>query len=447
MREIKKFILENEKPQWTVPCLVDETGSYKLIQDVRWDDLTCASPDVTVTANNGTVTDNVSFTCQTDCLEGLTFSWIEPNGDHRSSSYQYSENYTHVSKASCKGSNITRLETKRMCYSVLDIPPGNGTEAIAACMDKCQGEHQIDDGQSDAGSENDTSGGHYENDDQVSDKGDARDGHYENDDQISDAGDARDGHYENDDQISDAGGGMGGHYENDDQISDEGDARDGHYENDDQFSDAGGARDGHYENDDQISDAGDARDGHYENDDQFSDTRGARGGNDDQLSSKLEPAASTAQMHGHYDNDKNMKSLVTAQMPRHYDNHKDINALSTAQMHGHYDNDKNMKALVKRDSDAATRRDEDCDSDPEYMTLLNTMTEQEHGAGERNLQCEGDPTDRDPVSRSVSDADMSDHGYMTFPGTDDADDQHRDTEHCNGKEPDQDTISLNEDAS
>ncbi|CAH1243862.1 Hypp7152 [Branchiostoma lanceolatum] len=446
---------------WTVTCMVGENGSYELIQDVHWDDLMCASPDVTVIADNGTVTGNVSFTCQTDCLEGLTFSWIAPNGDRRSSSYQYSKNYTHVSTLSCKGSNITRLETKRMCYSVLNIAPtGNGTEgmytckvkaahthnacasavyqgvtandmdqpdttttkpserstskynplrpttvrdemvpvddnaikkettnrglsttalifaglassfgcctivaAIAACTDKFQGVLQINDGQIDAavdgGSENNVMGRHYENNDQFSDAGGASGGQYENDDQFSDTEAAR-----------------GGRHENDDQFSDTEAARGGHYENDDQFSETEAARGGHYENDDQFSDTEAARGGQYENDDQFSDTGGlgARGGNDglSELSTDCETAASIAQMPGHYDNDKDIQALVTSQMFGHYDNEKDIEALVTAQVPGHYDDDKDIKAFVKRDLDAATTKDEDSDSDPEYMTFPNS---------------------------------------------------------------------------
>eukprot|EP00058_Branchiostoma_floridae_P020258 XP_002605748.1 hypothetical protein BRAFLDRAFT_78015 [Branchiostoma floridae] len=136
LREIKTWILENEKTLWTIPCMDGETGTFKLIEDVPWDDLMCASPDVSIIADNRTVTGNVSLTCQTDCQDGFKrkFSWISSNGNQRSSSYEFSKNYTHVSKLSCKWSNITRMEKKRMCYSVLNIlPMGSGTEGTYTC--------------------------------------------------------------------------------------------------------------------------------------------------------------------------------------------------------------------------------------------------------------------------------------------------------------------------
>eukprot|EP00058_Branchiostoma_floridae_P018808 XP_002604297.1 hypothetical protein BRAFLDRAFT_88586 [Branchiostoma floridae] len=320
-------------------------------------------------------------------------------------------------------------------------------------------------------------GGQYENDDQFSDAGD-RGGHYENDDQFSNAGD-RGGHYENDDQFSNAGGARGGQYENDDQFSDAGD-RGGHYENDDQFSNAGD-RGGHYENDDQFSDGGGDRGGQYENDDLFSEigthhheNKGKflnagteeRQENDDQLSAstmgkssqgtvpvrtpqttckstihvsrghkrehlvkaralsshpkaKLTPSMVAfhikAQSCGHYDNETNVTSNEAQKTSANGE------SAATQQLPGHYDNDKNTEDYTARVSNATG--DEE-DSDPEYMTFPEARTEA--GAREVDLQPERETKDKDTLSRSVSDSNMSDHSYMTFPGTDSAEDDNSD---------------------
>eukprot|EP00058_Branchiostoma_floridae_P006599 XP_002592087.1 hypothetical protein BRAFLDRAFT_104744 [Branchiostoma floridae] len=560
VREIKKFILENNKKfLWKIPCVDHKTGTSRLIEDVRWDDLTCASPDVSIITDNGTVTGNVSFTCQTDCQEGLKFSWIPPNGDHRSSSYEFSKNYTHVSKLLCKGSNASRLETKRMCYSVLNIlPMGNGTYTCKVTADHTQNGTasavyqdvtarqdnmaQSDDittkpnerstrqynpqdptavqdnmvpvddiaikkdtpnlpptrllstteliiaglGQmvpreshyqngnqfsntvghtGDAHYENDNQfsdrvaaidghyendnqfsdgtgaiDGNYENDNQFSDAGAARDGHYGNENQFSDGGGARDGHNENDNQFSDGTGAIDGHYENENQFSDVGATRDGHYENDEQFSDPGGARDGHNENDNQFSDEEGARDGHYENENQFSDGEGARDGhyeNDNQFSD------GGGARDGHYGNDnqflnegardgqyENDDQFLNAGGARdgHFENDNQFSDSGGAGEH--YDNEKKTKDFSASVSDD-TGED---DTDPKYMTFPKASTENETGAGD--LQSEGENTDKDFVSGSVSDANMPDHDYVTFPVTEDAEDQDIQTEHCNEKEPD-----------
>ncbi|KAI8487765.1 hypothetical protein Bbelb_345030 [Branchiostoma belcheri] len=488
MREIKEWMVEANKELWTVPCMVGGTGNYKLVQYAHWDNLTCPSPDVSVTTDNGAVTGNVSFTCQTSCKKGLNFSWIAPNGDHRPSSYEYSRNYTNVSKLSCKGSNITTLETKIMCYSVLNIPlVDNGTftckvtadhtdnakasvayqgvtttqgnkaqpetttvkpnerstgkhdpqsvtwagrprieiiftvlagcgcsliiAAIAACVRTFRGARQTDDRNAGNGASNAQCLGtigptesHYENDDQCLDTGLAAEGHT---DQFSGNGADAERDYENDDQFTDTEGARGGHYENDDQFLDTGEARGGHYENDDQFTDAIGARGGHYENDDQFTDARGASAGHYENDDQFTDTERARG--------------------GHCENGERFSH--------------ECGAASTAQQPGHYANDKKVKALDTRASEGG----ENSDSDHEYITFPTANTEDPR-AGERNEQRERDSTDKEPISRTSSGATSSEHEYITLPGTENAEDQLRDTlEHCNDKESDPGIASSDED--
>ncbi|CAH1245326.1 SLIT3 [Branchiostoma lanceolatum] len=134
LREMKEWMYINKHLQWTIACVDPVTGLYKRIRWLSMNDLKCAY-DVTLSGHSGA--GNVSFTCQTDCHEGLdlTFSWIAPNGDRCSSSHEYSRTYTDVRESSCKGSVVTRHETRRTCYSVLDIPAlGYGMDGTYTCL-------------------------------------------------------------------------------------------------------------------------------------------------------------------------------------------------------------------------------------------------------------------------------------------------------------------------
>eukprot|EP00058_Branchiostoma_floridae_P009405 XP_002594893.1 hypothetical protein BRAFLDRAFT_86062 [Branchiostoma floridae] len=74
------------------------------------------------------------------------------------------------------------------------------------------------------------------------------------------------------------------------------------------------------------------------------------------------------------------------------------------------------------------------------MTFPEASKEQEADAKEGNIQCERETKDKNTVTRSARDSDMSDHGYMTFHGTENAEDQDKDTEHRN-ETKDKDTPS------
>eukprot|EP00058_Branchiostoma_floridae_P013089 XP_002598577.1 hypothetical protein BRAFLDRAFT_66968 [Branchiostoma floridae] len=386
MREVKKWVLENGKTLWTIPCMDGETGSFKLIQDVSWDDLTCESPDVSIITDNGTVTGNVSLTCQTDCQEGLAFSWITPNGDYRSSTYGFSKNYNHVSKLSCKGSNIARVETKRMCYSVLSIPTiGNGTEGTYTCKVTAnhtkngsasvvyqhitankQGNLNMAQPDNITTKPSETSTGEY-NPQRLTTVWNAMvpmDGNTAEKDTpnrpplglsikelilaglasfcggcIIIAAIAACVHkFQGIRQVDNGHRAVDGSSGNDDQRSGEGVRTESHYENDNQSSDMvadTSARDGHYENDDQFTDTGGANGGHYENDDQFSDAGGAKGGqyeNDDQLSE----AGGTS--GGHYENEDQFSEAD----PHHNENDNDD--FFNAGAEGRYENDDQLSA-------------------------------------------------------------------------------------------------------
>ncbi|CAH1259042.1 ZBTB7A [Branchiostoma lanceolatum] len=334
LREIKIWLLENKHLRWHVSCMVGATE--KDIRYVDLKDLRCTSPDVSITLDNGTATGNVSFTCRTDCQEGLAFAWITPSGDYMPPSYQYSMNYTHERKSSCKGSPVTSWETRLMCYSVLNIP-GVGSDADGTYTCQVTADHTDNASVSalltvSSGTEKSTRAYSPEIASTfvavtppAVDKGVEKeaanwpgielstgqlilaglgsfcgcsvivgvitacvgrckaDSHMERSNRERD--DAVDGHPDPDDQSSDDA--RRGQYENEDQFSDTTGASGGHYENNDEFSDREGARGGHYENDDQFSDTDGAKGGHYENEDQFSDTEGAKRQhheNDDQFS-------------------------------------------------------------------------------------------------------------------------------------------------------------------
>ncbi|CAH1269191.1 Hypp4120 [Branchiostoma lanceolatum] len=336
LRQIKKRILANERSVW-LSCIVKATGKINHVRYVHWDDLRCSSPDVSVIVDNGVVTGNASLTCQTDCLDGLTFPWITSSGHHSSSSYEDSKNYIRENNSSCKGSPVTTLETRRMCFSVLSVSTvGNDTEGMYTC--RVNADHTdnasvsvfltVDDIETVdriRTSELQTTARNTINpagDKDVEEGTAHRPGHGLSTSQLIFAvlgsfcgfyvivgvvaacvskckggrlkgnaggqGNAANRHYENDDQFSDTDGASEHDYENDDQFSDTDGASEHDYENDDQFSDTDGSSEHDYENDDQFSDTDGASEHDYENDDQFSDTDGARGGNayenDDQFS-------------------------------------------------------------------------------------------------------------------------------------------------------------------
>ncbi|XP_066304107.1 uncharacterized protein [Branchiostoma lanceolatum] len=337
LRGIKKWLLENQPSRWHIWCMVGATRKGIDIRKVGWEDLRCTSPDVTVTLDNGTVTGNVSFTCRTVCQEGLLFLWIAPNGDYKQPSYEYSMNYTHVSKTLCRGSPITSSDTRRMCYSVLNIP-GIGREVNGTYTCQVTADHTDNASASavltvSSGTEKSTRG--YSSvfpttimavtppsvDKGVGEATTNRPGFGLSTDQLIFAGlgsfcgctivfaviaacvskckearqmdssnaqrNAVDEQHGTDDGSSDTDGPRGGHYENDDQISGTNEGRNGQYENDDPFSGTNGTKDGQYENEDQFSNTEGATGGQYENDDQISGTKGERNGqyeNDDQFS-------------------------------------------------------------------------------------------------------------------------------------------------------------------
>eukprot|EP00058_Branchiostoma_floridae_P015667 XP_002601155.1 hypothetical protein BRAFLDRAFT_75603 [Branchiostoma floridae] len=373
LRDIKVWLLQDETLRWYIWCMVGATG--KDIRDVPLEDLRCASPDVYVTVDNGTATGNASFTCRTDCQEGLTFAWITPSGDYTPSSYQYSQHYTHTSSSSCKGSPIKRLETRRMCYSVLNIPAsGSDTEGTYTCQ--VTADH-ADNASVSAVLTVRTGTDEYSTEaysqatvrvvtplvqdphkpvitPSTVDKVEKETANLpgfdlsptqlilvglgsfcgcsvmlgviaacvgrvkaaRQADRVNGHRDAGDGQHGTGGQSSDANDTGNGQYENDDQFSDTAGATGGHYENDDQFSDTQCATGGHYENDDQFSDTQGATGGQYENDDQFSDTAGATNGhyeNDDQSS---DTAGATG---GHYENNDQFSDTQGA-AGGHYEN-------------------------------------------------------------------------------------------------------------------------------
>eukprot|EP00058_Branchiostoma_floridae_P025447 XP_002610937.1 hypothetical protein BRAFLDRAFT_105604 [Branchiostoma floridae] len=405
LREVKSWLLENNHLRWYIWCMVGDTR--KQIKDVDWKDLRCASPNVSISLDNGTATGKISLTCRTDCREGLAFVWVTPSGDYKPPSYQYSNNYTHVSRSSCKGSPVTSWESRRMCYSVLNIPSvGNDAKGTYTCQ--VTADH-TDNASASAvlllsnDTENTTRvhmpelqttativtlpAGDKAVDkekknrpkfelsaaqlilvglgsfcgcsiiigviaacvskcqvDGANEQRDAGDGHHGTSGRSSDSDGAENAQYENDDQFSDTVGAAGGHYENDGQFSDTVGAAGGHYENDDQFSDTEGATGGHYENDDQLSDTEGATGGHYENDDQFSDTEGATGGHYENDDQFSDTEGATG---GHYENDDQLSDTEGA-TGGHYENDDQLSDTKGA-TGGHYENDDQLS-----DTDGAT---------------------------------------------------------------------------------------------
>ncbi|CAH1239432.1 SLIT3 [Branchiostoma lanceolatum] len=368
LREMKRFLLENQHLRWHIWCVMGDIS--RGIRYVAWEDLRCSSPDVSLTLNNGAATGEVSFTCRTDCKKGLAFSWIAPSGDHRPPSFEYSMDYRHVSNSSCKGSPVTTWETRRMCYSVLDIP-AVGRDADGKYTCQVTADHTDNASVSTvltlrSGTGKSTRG--YSPALNVSSAPEKSTRAYSPELQPTviavtpptgdrgvgtettnrpgiglstarlilaglgsfcgfflmfvviaacvsrcKAGGAE-GHHDTDEPPSDDA--RRGQYENDDQFSDTDEARGRQYENDDQLSDTDLARSRPYENDDQFSDTEKARTRPYENDDQFSDADGARGRhyeNEDQFSDE------DGARGGHYENDDQFSDSEEAK-GRHYEN-------------------------------------------------------------------------------------------------------------------------------
>ncbi|KAI8521687.1 corticospinal neuron axon guidance through spinal cord [Branchiostoma belcheri] len=386
MRQVKKYILQNRHLRLYVPCWVGAPrlimkrtylSMYKEIRYVDWDDLRCSSPNVSVTLDNETVniTGNLSFTCQTNCREGLSFWWITPSGDYKPPSYMYSNNYTLEKKWSCKGSPVTRLETKRMCFSVLNIPVvSTGTEGTYTChvtanhTDNASASVVLDAREVHSATtvkqnmERSTTtypSGLKTTVRHVTLQGEDKSIGTESTPhsspgltttQLIIAGlspicvcsiimvgviikaacgqrNAADGNHDIEDTNRDteskgkkADEAKEDHYENDDQFSDADGAKGAHYENNDQFSDTKEAKAGHYENDDQFSDAGEATAGHYENSDQVFDMDRSTGNhymNDDQFLDK------DVAKEGHYENNDLFSDAGEA-AAGHYENDDEL---------------------------------------------------------------------------------------------------------------------------
>ncbi|XP_019630287.1 PREDICTED: uncharacterized protein LOC109474433 [Branchiostoma belcheri] len=327
LRDMKRWMTRNK--QWSITC-----GSfpYKRIRWLSMDDLKC-DYKVSVSSDYGTVTGNVSLTCQTDCQEGLdlTFSWIAPKGKCLSSTREYSRTYTDVRESHCNETPVTRRETKKTCYSVLHIPTlRRGMEGRYTCLVTANHANaanastvltvagtEFPSGRQKTTNETSTRTYTYMYASQsqttardaatpVGGKGTTHPGPGLSPMQLVLFGLApfvgcslivvviaacvtkckgarqqnnTNGHRNAAEKHNDESNGhfsgtdsvTGVSYENDDQFSDSGGDNRVHYENNDQFSDTEGASKDVYENDDQFSDTDGANGGQYENDGQFSD--------------------------------------------------------------------------------------------------------------------------------------------------------------------------------
>ncbi|XP_019637905.1 PREDICTED: immunoglobulin superfamily member 10-like [Branchiostoma belcheri] len=282
-RAAKRWLLGSPHTlMWRVVCIDKFTGQMMWLKDIPWSDLTCPAPKVSVTLENRGE-NGIEAICQTYCEKGLAFSWILPNGEHSSSSYEYSTNSTHIRTVTCKGSDVDISETKRMCSSVLNILDktiaGNYTcivttnytnSAIASVVltisnatdNVVRNTTPTDEYVIFLHEEDNNSNGLPRSEviiytgvgtffcccvvfvicmikrRPVSEGNDGQgvtvETHYENDDQFPETNPDR--HYENDDRFPETNGGT---------------HPDGHYENDDQFTDANPDAVKHYENTDQ----------------------------------------------------------------------------------------------------------------------------------------------------------------------------------------------------
>ncbi|KAI8517300.1 corticospinal neuron axon guidance through spinal cord [Branchiostoma belcheri] len=317
LREMKRWMTINGR--WSITC-----GPFpeKTIRWLSMDNLKC-DYKVSVSSDYGTVTGNVSLTCQTDCWEGLdlTFAWIAPNGGRLLSTSEYSRTFTDVRESYCKETNVTRRETKKTCYSVLRISTLRlGMEGRYTCQ--VTANHANDASASvlltvadtefpSEGPQNtthDASTRPYTYTHAYKFQTTATDGpgsglsllqlvlvglspfagcfvivvvivscaskckgsrQQNNANRHSNA--ARK-HYGTNESISDTDSAAKGvRYENDDQFSDTDSGKKNEYENDDQFSDTDADKKNEYENDDQFLDTDSGKKNEYENNDQFSD--------------------------------------------------------------------------------------------------------------------------------------------------------------------------------
>ncbi|KAI8499611.1 corticospinal neuron axon guidance through spinal cord [Branchiostoma belcheri] len=391
LREMKIWMTVNKQLQWSIAC---GPVPYRRVRWLSMDDLKC-DYRVSVSSDYGTVTSNISLTCQTDCHEGqdLTFSWIAPNGDRLSSTHEYSKSYTDMEEAYCKGSVVTRRETRKTCYSVLRIPTlRRGMEGRYTCLVRAKFKHANDayavltvagtefpnERPQNAG--NDTNTGTYvyasqpqttARDTATASKGaetettTTRPGPGMSTIQLvlvgvspfvgcslivmvivacaSKCRGGRQQHNANGDRntarnhneiYDDLDRGVS--YENDDQLPDtDSKTCEVCYENDDQISDTDRANRGEYEIDDQLSDTDSANGSQYENDDQFSD------GDDD----------------GGSKQPKSLSKRVTSRRPKAKSNvlHVVAEVHAQAQGTGHYDNDKNAAGLSNSKTVAPSR--------------------------------------------------------------------------------------------
>ncbi|XP_035673674.1 uncharacterized protein LOC118414037 [Branchiostoma floridae] len=378
-REAKKWLIESPHTlRWRAVCIDEATGHMKPLKDIPWTDLTCSAPQVSVLLDSPVtnVTGNISVICQTNCEESLTFSWILPSGEHSSSDYLYSTNYSHVRTMPCKGSEVEISETKRMCHSVLNIPVADNTtagnytcrvatnyteSATASVVLTISSAARLPDNVVTTGLENidgstaKTTTVMYmillHGEDNWNESGlsanavlwtglvtffccclmfglsqlcfikcrsvsEDNTGH----------SDTVERQYENADQFSD-GTHDTSRRENEDQFPDSNNDTNRHYENDDQFSDGNEDTNRHYENDDQHPGSNYDTNRHYENDDQFSDaTKNANrhNENNDQFPDSNNDTTrhnenGNENSKGHYENDDQFPD-TTKVANGHYEN-------------------------------------------------------------------------------------------------------------------------------
>ncbi|XP_019637896.1 PREDICTED: slit homolog 1 protein-like [Branchiostoma belcheri] len=95
-RAVKRWLLGSPHTlMWRVVCIDEATRQTMRLKDIPRRDLTCPALRVSVTLENRGE-NGIEAICQTNCEDALTFSWILPNGEHSSSSYEYSTNSTHI---------------------------------------------------------------------------------------------------------------------------------------------------------------------------------------------------------------------------------------------------------------------------------------------------------------------------------------------------------------
>ncbi|XP_066287510.1 uncharacterized protein [Branchiostoma lanceolatum] len=406
-REVKKWLLGYPRAkQWHIVCIDKVTEQTKQLKDITLSDMTCPAPEVYVIGNKESrnITGSNSFICQTNCEEGLTFSWILPNGEHSSSSQTYSTNYTYVTtKSSCKGLGVEISETRRMCYAVLNIPVVNNATAgnytcrvvtnytKSATVSAVLRFSNVITTLSNPGV---TTGFNNSDGNTVANTFQGKETTVKLTNEIvktttvryivllDDEGDNFNGPEQSTEvmiytmlatvfcccfvfgsaicikncrSVSKECGGHGnnvdGNYENDDQFPDSIEATNRHYENDDQFSDEDGVTVGHCKNDDQFPDSIEATNRHYENDDQFPD--------------------SIRDTNRHYENEDQFPDVSKA-TNRHYEN-DDQFPDANEDTNRHYENEYQFPDV----SEATNRHSENDDQFPDSIRDTNRHYENE----------------------------------------------------------------------